>query len=983
MAYLELCLVVSDLLFIGRRKTFLSGRGRLFVGRLSADLIYSTLCSDSEAEIRDAGGLTSICSVPATLTVKRQLYKKTLYQIGRDSIKAFAAYRELTGKPSDCARSDREYAQLARGIASLVQNGDLTPLEDLAEQTEGTLFPTAKRPLPAFLSAPLPGRLSPANGSALKYGTPPSKAPSDKRRFDEHAHQELSDEDLDEKLASAECFKPGAVAPKNLLFSFRSSGPDNTGRESEDKPLSRDTPAPGDETHSTTSSSKGAISANESFFNNTRSSKKREKAPIESTPSNPAASGQGKAKSGTEGAETGSPQKNSAPTGRRGCGMSDSNGRPSPQAGHRRTTTAPRAIGDLARPNWPAPPPDTQPWGEEEEESSWRFPSLDKEDSQHSNRSVGDVLSFFNGTLTWDFGSPQEAGAGIDSEPACSETVNTSPVAHLAEKGHCQTQARRGIEDLGQDQIERLRQGTPQCPYLAAPTPLSETILSWRPVFQEVKPFMAILQYILFSTWRDDDYDYLKPFVGMPIPSELLFDFFGISPSTAYNNGINSGMLLELYRTIVDEHLTWSDYDRKAGRARVITSHGIPEKITSMALDALHVPEPSGSWTYLITGQSANRQHVPPGNRLAKIAQQRPVVKPPSSTRLIQGYLNDLPKNTFAHGRYGTLNDEALGVAIDTIHSAGWEKHRRHQELKKLFAIRRYRQPLYPACDWSPRLKSDSYNLAMNLATPVRRALYTDRDRELDLSKAHFASYVVVAEREGLLAPTIRQYLEAGLEGDEELLTGGDLWTDIAEWIPNRNFPDRDAARTAAKSVYAAVCGSSREGLLREVWETYRNATSLPFDGTKDDLLGLLHHPIILETFETRDRLRRIINDRNGLADADGRPVPLEAWDEIKAPKNQWRGLLSYVNASFEQKLMAACFRIAKRERERPQRSRFHIWLYQGDGFTMRVTSKASITKQVRRLQKAVAEEANRLGMPTRLTVDYPAPEKNEQSPEN
>ena len=65
MAYLELCLVVSDLLFIDRRKTFLSGRGRPFVGRLSADLIYSTLCSDSEAEIRDAGGLTSICSVPA------------------------------------------------------------------------------------------------------------------------------------------------------------------------------------------------------------------------------------------------------------------------------------------------------------------------------------------------------------------------------------------------------------------------------------------------------------------------------------------------------------------------------------------------------------------------------------------------------------------------------------------------------------------------------------------------------------------------------------------------------------------------------------------------------------------------------------------------------------------------------------------------------------------------------------------------------
>ena len=80
---------------------------------------------------------------------------------------------------------------------------------------------------------------------------------------------------------------------------------------------------------------------------------------------------------------------------------------------------------------------------------------------------------------------------------------------------------------------------------------------------------------------------------------------------------------------------------------------------------------------------------------------------------------------------------------------------------------------------------------------------------------------------------------------------------------------------------------------------------------------------------------------------------------------------MAYVNASYEQELMAALFEEARDERERDGQTRFEVWLYQADGVTIRIDRRYSHANQIERLQKAVASRAEELGVPTELEVDY------------
>ena len=80
---------------------------------------------------------------------------------------------------------------------------------------------------------------------------------------------------------------------------------------------------------------------------------------------------------------------------------------------------------------------------------------------------------------------------------------------------------------------------------------------------------------------------------------------------------------------------------------------------------------------------------------------------------------------------------------------------------------------------------------------------------------------------------------------------------------------------------------------------------------------------------------------------------------------------MAYVNASYEQELMAALFDEAQAERDRDGETRFKVWLYQADGVTVRIDRRYSHSAQIERLQKTVASRAEELGVPTELEVDW------------
>jgi len=536
---------------------------------------------------------------------------------------------------------------------------------------------------------------------------------------------------------------------------------------------------------------------------------------------------------------------------------------------------------------------------------------------------------------------------------------------------------RRTVDDLNNETIQALkaRSPLPKLPTIGVPAGFREELIDWRPVLAQSESLMALLQILLTSTRRDLEYEGEKDLTGIPLYHKLLLWSFGWEDRrVAYRElGATAGILLDLFQKEVDGGLEWTGWHSKTERARLVQDHSIPQHLINKAKEIMLSPEDYDDLVSLIKGKSVTRKAWKAGERQERfeyIDDHEPVVTPPDCTRRIQEYLNGLNKVRFSHGSYGVFNTNALDKATDEVWESITEEHRRDQELRKLYWIGQFSQPLYLPCDRSPRQKADRHNQSMNLPSDVLRATYTERDYELDLSKAHLGSYVPVAKREGIEVPALEKYLQANLNDNELLLEDGDLWTELAMAVDRSVMDDARARRKAVKRAYSAVYGSSRTNLMRAIWKAYAKASGEHLDSFAP-IRSLLDHELMEELLETRDKLEAIITERGYLEDVAGRPIPLSAWDETKDKADRWRGLLAYVNASFEQEIMAAAFDEARKEQERDARPRFRIWLYQHDGFTVRMASKASHSRQITRLQAAVTGKAQELGVPTELEVDY------------
>lgn len=534
---------------------------------------------------------------------------------------------------------------------------------------------------------------------------------------------------------------------------------------------------------------------------------------------------------------------------------------------------------------------------------------------------------------------------------------------------------RQELDALSEETIRYLIDRDPlgTVPRLATSNELRDMCVRWRPVLGKSRSLMAAHQHILFSGMRDEDWTYREDCTGVVFPSGVVLGGFGYkSRQHLYGDvGANTGQLFDIYRREVAS-LNLTDWHGRKGKGRVVKSHGIPDRIVHRAKEAKLSPGKKERW--FISGKKTRDD----GNdiadlrdeRLNRASVQNPFIEPPETTYRMQAYLNGLRQQRFSNGAYGVFKADKLEQARHKARSEGEGEKGRDRGLKKLFWIGTYPQPIYLACDRFPRLKADHYNQAMNLPTPIRRSVYTARDREMDLSKAHLASYVPVARREGLSVPVLERYLEANLNDDEELLKEGDLWTELASTIRCPALSNPKALRDAVKRSYSIVYGQEKQDLPYTILKEYGRLTG-HFHDTTAPVKPLLKHPLMEEILGTRKELKSIMNERGDLEDANGRFIPLSEWNATKDRENRWRGVLAYVNASYEQKLMGAAFEEAQKELERDGNTRFWIWLYQGDGFTMRVRSDASATRQIERLQDAVGDEVGELDVPTELEVDY------------
>lgn len=515
--------------------------------------------------------------------------------------------------------------------------------------------------------------------------------------------------------------------------------------------------------------------------------------------------------------------------------------------------------------------------------------------------------------------------------------------------------------------LDLVRGRTPLVPFLSVPVAFRDGLLGWSPLFGEVPGFFAVVQQFCFGRLDDD---------GVPFPYELVYRAFGLSPEER-RRGVRSGDLLDLFGECVDPSFTYTaprrPRDGRAGRARVIANLGLPGDLEAMAWRVKHAPRlHRGRRVLLISGESAGRYERASATfreRMAAADDHTPRIDPPASARVIQAYLNHgLDQRFFSNRTWGVAArfDDAVGRVREGRAPFDTEA-KRDAALRTLTWMREHPMPLYVPSDFSPRLKSDHYNQVMNLSSALRPVLYTERDVELDLDKAHMAALVVVARRLGIPTPVLSRCLEDAAV---------DLWDEFAATFDARALPDARARRKAAKVSYAAVFGSSPNSLLFEVLLEYHRAAGGDV-GSFDAVRGLLDHGVMRELFEVRDRIMGHVLREGGLRDVDGRPLTLDQFEEKESPEARARSLLAYVCASYEQALVAAAFEEATSEMEwaaavPSRKPRFWVWLYQADGFTVRVGSKTSVETIVARLQRAVERRAADLGMPTRLSQAWP-----------
>lgn len=518
--------------------------------------------------------------------------------------------------------------------------------------------------------------------------------------------------------------------------------------------------------------------------------------------------------------------------------------------------------------------------------------------------------------------------------------------------------------NLSHADLKRLRQAEPRCPYLPFPKQLTSALEEWRPVLAKVPGHRAMVQYLLFSdNFNDAKLD------GLVLPWQQVPRFYGEAPATLERKrDYSTADLLRWYSREVDGGLKIAPPDYKKGLSRVVTNTGIPDEIWNVKKEAQLDPFAFDAWTYWINGKSADRDQntlAMRTERESKIAQQEPAVDPPRALEEIQKYLNDLPSRIFSHGGYGLKS--RIQNAIDEAKQMEFESEDAEDTaLRQLYHMRHYPKPLYKVCDRFPRLKSDGYNELMNLTSDLRPSLYTDRDFELDLAKAHLSSYVPIAEEIGLDVPVLRGYLS-------ESLNGQDLWRDLARCFDASAMPDEKARRSAAKTLYSLVYGSQINNSRYRIIKAYARMTGQWVDGDAVD--DVFKHEFIDEILNVRGKIADHIRKHGGLSDAFGRFIPVDKWDGAKKDEDRWRGVLSYVNASYELALIWECVKLAIEEKEwaeekSDRQPRFRIWLLQGDGFTLKIDRRRKPDPIISDLKSAVADKARELGMATALEVE-------------
>lgn len=297
-------------------------------------------------------------------------------------------------------------------------------------------------------------------------------------------------------------------------------------------------------------------------------------------------------------------------------------------------------------------------------------------------------------------------------------------------------------------------------------------------------------------------------------------------------------------------------------------------------------------------------------------------------------YLNGLAPNRFSALKRHLVDAHAL---VDTLSDI---KDKEHQH-NVLQAIRLQAQPIYEPVERSVRIFSINDSI-LRLHRAVRKVVTQDWITA-DLRSAQLAIVARVWD-----VPQVTDFLQDQTRS---------IWKELAAHL---HLDLTEVTKEAIKDgLYMLVFGAGFKS-LRAHFEAALGDKGL-FD------VGFLTHPLIRALLKARTVQLKRIRQTQGAIDAYGRELRLQ---HVQVPDRFFtydtsRSILAQVAQSYELKLLSPVIKLAMEAKVEHRGFVICTWLH--DGFTFEPFQRRDVSIWKDRLQQAVREEADRLGIHTEL----------------
>ena len=473
------------------------------------------------------------------------------------------------------------------------------------------------------------------------------------------------------------------------------------------------------------------------------------------------------------------------------------------------------------------------------------------------------------------------------------------------------------------------------------------------PSIAEHLPLRLLLQYLLFdrhvikfnTTWDGE---------GSPLPGTMLSWIAGRLDQYRSNNFRAEDMLWWAKDELFDGAFEWTDWKwhphpRKRRPRRLKDVSIVPEVADAAEWEMKRSVQQSSARFWFDNGNVCTRQTVSDyKNAISRSARDNGTEVfqkkgTPEIPRAIQTYLNNLPVNGFNQiiREYGEEAYAATRRLSDESPEGDQDLGVRHARAT-LQAVETCPKPFYEPKLKTPRLFASS---SLQLLNREVRAILVQDWIPLDLRSAQLA----VCAREWEVGPLLN-FLE----------DGGDIWEELTSWM---GLPKP----VIKKALYALSFGARAQWIVGRPPSTLNNAlaqeTGLSEKKADRARHKLMSHPLMRTLIEARDRRIEEIKSEGLIEDCFGSVMTLPSHESRTGnEKNTVLTLLAAESSAIEMQLLWPAFKEVM-----GKEGQCKIMLYTFDGFYIKPADPRRRGTWTRKLQAAVDDQADALGIPTCL----------------